>query len=201
MRGTRTAAPLAAVLLAVAGCGGGGTAAATRGAASPTAAVTTAASATPTTATPRPARPRHRHRTATPATTTPASTGSPTPRRTTASPAPRVTRTHRPSPTASPTPAPCADTAKTVALAMRGDGVSGYRFDPTSISVTCGGSIVITNESPDSPHTMTPAHGGFAKTGNVAPNGGTATVRVRYRGTYSFYCSLHPTMTGTVRVT
>jgi plastocyanin len=47
---------------------------------------------------------------------------------------------------------------------------------------------------------MTPTHGGFTGTDNVAP-AMTATVRFSFRGTYGFFCSIHTYMTGTVKVT
>jgi len=47
---------------------------------------------------------------------------------------------------------------------------------------------------------MSPSNGGFAGSGDVNPPNGTANVRFSYRGTYGFYCSIHPYMTGTIKV-
>jgi plastocyanin len=47
---------------------------------------------------------------------------------------------------------------------------------------------------------MSPSHGGFTDSGYVDP-AMTAKVRFSYRGTYGFFCSIHPYMTGTVKVT
>jgi plastocyanin len=76
-----------------------------------------------------------------------------------------------------------------------------FTYAPTDITVACGGAVHITNNSAGGTHNMTPRHGGFTATGNITPTG-TATVRMRFRGSYDFYCSLHPSvMMGTVHVT
>jgi plastocyanin len=49
-------------------------------------------------------------------------------------------------------------------------------------------------------HTFTPVHGGFKDSG-IVNSGQKATVRMSFAGTYKFMCSIHPYMTGTVRVT
>jgi plastocyanin len=47
---------------------------------------------------------------------------------------------------------------------------------------------------------MSPAHGGFTDSGDLEPTMGTS-VRFSYRGTFSFFCSIHTYMTGAVKVT
>ena len=48
-------------------------------------------------------------------------------------------------------------------------------------------------------HTMSPTSGGFSDTAVGAS--GHATVRMSYKGTFSFYCMYHSNMTGKVTVT
>ncbi|MDQ1686450.1 MAG: Cupredoxin-like domain [Frankiaceae bacterium] len=79
------------------------------------------------------------------------------------------------------------------------DSGASYAFAPTSVTVSCGGTVKVTNNSTNE-HTMTPNKGGFTGTSSLAPTM-SATVRFSYRGTYGFYCSIHPYMTGTVKVT
>ncbi|MDQ1694939.1 MAG: Cupredoxin-like domain [Frankiaceae bacterium] len=74
-----------------------------------------------------------------------------------------------------------------------------YRFSSPSITVRCGGSVELTNNS-TATHTFAPEQGGFAASGNIAP-GDSDSVRFFYRGAFGFMCSLHPWMKGTVRVT
>jgi plastocyanin len=74
-----------------------------------------------------------------------------------------------------------------------------YAFSPASLTVTCGGTVKISNNS-TAPHTMSPSHGGFTDSGDVEPTM-TASVRFSYRGTFSFFCSIHPYMTGSVKAT
>jgi len=79
------------------------------------------------------------------------------------------------------------------------DSGTSYAFSPTSVTVDCGGIVKVTNNSTNT-HNMSPSHGGFTGTSNLAPTM-TANVRFSYRGTYGFYCSIHPYMTGSVTVT
>jgi len=74
-----------------------------------------------------------------------------------------------------------------------------YAFSPASVSVACGGTVKVTNNTLTD-HTMSPAHGGFSDSGDV-PAGSMATVRFSYRGTFSFFCTYHSNMTGSVKVT
>lgn len=75
-----------------------------------------------------------------------------------------------------------------------------YAFSPTSLTVSCGGTVHITNNS-TAQHNMSPSDGGFAASDDVNPPNGTTNVRFSYRGTYGFYCTIHPYMTGKVTVT
>jgi plastocyanin len=130
-------------------------------------------------------------------------TTTPTHAATSSAPAPRSSATSHPtvaktSPKPTSTAAsPCPNNTSSTALAMVNSGTE-YAFSPASLSVTCGGTVKITNNSTYA-HTMSPSHGGFSDSGDVEP-AMTASVRFSYRGTFSFFCSIHTYMTGSVKV-
>lgn len=74
-----------------------------------------------------------------------------------------------------------------------------YTFAPSSVSVRCGGTVSVTNDTTTT-HTFSPTSGGFADTGNMSSHS-SRTVRFSYRGTYGFICRIHTYMKGTVHVT
>jgi len=198
MSDRRLPVSLALCAVALAACSGGaGRDVTTAPSGSP---IATASSAAPT-ATPSGTPSK---RPAATATTTP--TAAATRLATTAPPVVRTTTTPRPSATktsAKPTPtstapAACPNNTSATSLTMVNSGAS-YAFSPSSLSVMCGGTVHITNNS-TAPHTMSPSKGGFTGTGTVDP-AMTASVRFSYRGTYGFFCSIHTYMTGTVTVT
>jgi plastocyanin len=199
-RSLRVALAAAAGLLALAACNGGSPHA---GAGSTDSPLGNVASDSPTAATSPTAHavPSAIATTARPAlrtTTAPARTA------TSAPPTPRPTATSHPTvmktsakPTATAATA-CPNNTSSTSLAMVNSGTE-YAFSPASLTVTCGGTVKIANNS-TAPHTMSPSHGGFADSGNVDPTM-TASVRFSYRGTFSFFCNIHSYMTGSVTVT
>jgi plastocyanin len=74
--------------------------------------------------------------------------------------------------------------------------IADFKFDPASISVPVGGSVVWTNNDAQQ-HTATAA--GAFDAGAIQP-GGSATVEFDTAGTFAYICSFHPFMTGTVVV-
>jgi len=74
-----------------------------------------------------------------------------------------------------------------------------YKFSSSSVSIACGGKVVITNNSSGT-HTFSPTHGGFKDSGNMNPSS-TVSVSFFFKGSYGFICSYHSWMTGTVHVT
>ena len=74
--------------------------------------------------------------------------------------------------------------------------ISNFVFGPTSVSVAAGSTVVWTNRDPMG-HTVTGA--GF-DSGELNPG---ATYRHTFdtAGTYTYHCTIHPFMTGTVIVT
>lgn len=80
-----------------------------------------------------------------------------------------------------------------------GDAVSiqGFAFDPAEISVQPGGEVTWTNDDP-APHTVTARDGSF-DSGTIEP-GQTFAVQVDASGAVTYFCQIHPTMEGTIRV-
>lgn len=74
--------------------------------------------------------------------------------------------------------------------------IADFKFDPASINVPVGGSVVWTNNDPQQ-HTATSA--GNFDAGTIQP-GATATVEFKTAGTFTYICSFHPFMMGTVVV-
>jgi plastocyanin len=82
------------------------------------------------------------------------------------------------------------------AAAERTVAIDGVKFDPEAITVQRGDTVIWVNKDPF-PHTAT-AKGVFDSR-ELAP-GKSWTWTARKAGTYSYVCTLHPTMKGTVTV-
>jgi plastocyanin len=74
--------------------------------------------------------------------------------------------------------------------------IGDFMFQPDAIKVPVGGTVTWTNNHTQ-PHTATSA--GNFDTGSIAP-GSSKTITFPTAGTYSYICSFHPFMTGTVVV-
>ena len=88
-----------------------------------------------------------------------------------------------------PSSAPMAAAANTVVI-------SDFKFGPADMHVAVGTTLTFTNDD-DQPHTATSA--GNFDTGAIQP-GASATVTLATAGTFSYACSFHPFMTGTLTV-
>ena len=88
------------------------------------------------------------------------------------------------------------DVAATVASGSGAVGIADFKFDPPTVNVPVGGSVVWTNNDTQ-PHTATSA--GNFDAGAIQP-GATATVKFKTAGSFTYICSFHPFMTGTVVV-
>ncbi|HZX55630.1 MAG TPA: cupredoxin family copper-binding protein [Ilumatobacteraceae bacterium] len=75
-------------------------------------------------------------------------------------------------------------------------GIAGFKFGPPQVKVPVGGSVVWKNDDSQA-HTATAA--GTFDAGAIDP-GKTATVVFKTAGTFTYMCSFHPFMTGTVTV-
>jgi amicyanin len=74
--------------------------------------------------------------------------------------------------------------------------IGEFKFEPPEIHVPVGATVTWTNTH-DQPHTATSA--GNFNTGAIQP-GESQTVTFATAGTYSYICSFHPFMNGTVVV-
>ena len=72
-----------------------------------------------------------------------------------------------------------------------------FAFSPSSIQVAVGGSVTWTNNGAE-PHTATANDGSF-DTGELGP-GGSGSASFSQEGSFSYFCSIHPDMTGSVTV-
>jgi plastocyanin len=78
--------------------------------------------------------------------------------------------------------------------------ISGFAFSPQSITVAKGTNVTWTNNDTVT-HTVTGDTGADpGSSGNIAV-GGTYAYVFNTPGTYTYHCSIHPSMTGTITVT
>jgi plastocyanin len=75
-------------------------------------------------------------------------------------------------------------------------GIKDFKFDPAEVQVPVGGSVVWTNNDAQQ-HTAT-SSGNF-DAGAIQP-GTSATVQFTTAGSFTYICSFHPFMMGTVVV-
>jgi YVTN family beta-propeller protein len=89
-------------------------------------------------------------------------------------------------------PAATAPVAGTVAVS-----IGKFAFAPDSITVKAGQTVTFTNNDPVA-HTSTSADGGW-DSGDIPP-GGSFKATLQQPGTYTYHCSIHPFMQGTLIV-
>ncbi len=68
-------------------------------------------------------------------------------------------------------------------------------FSPSPVTIAAGGSVTWTNND-NTAHTST---GGSWNSGSIAP-GGKFTMSFPTAGSFTYHCTIHPGMTGTVTV-
>jgi plastocyanin len=91
-------------------------------------------------------------------------------------------------------PAPAA--APAVVAGAATVTMADFSFSPATVTVNEGDTVNWTNSGPDEPHTAT---GDGFDTGEVAV-GSSASATFSQAGDFPYVCTLHPEMTGTVRV-
>jgi len=84
------------------------------------------------------------------------------------------------------------DSADTVTISI--DGFAFSEPDP----LAAGGTVTVTNND-STTHTWTSSDGGFDSSG-ISP-GESFEFTFEEAGTYSYFCNIHPTMTGSITVT
>jgi plastocyanin len=76
-------------------------------------------------------------------------------------------------------------------------GIQEFTFAPTTLTVPVGTTVTWTNHD-EEPHTVTSATGAFRSAG--LSNEETFSQTFTHRGTYQYFCALHPHMKATVIV-
>jgi plastocyanin len=76
--------------------------------------------------------------------------------------------------------------------------ISRMQFVPATIRVKAGEQVTWVNNEP-MPHTVTSQNNGLLASDRLG-RGSTFTHTFKQPGTYTYYCALHPSMTGTVIV-
>ena len=76
--------------------------------------------------------------------------------------------------------------------------ISDFKFTPGALTVKQGARIIVMNHDTTA-HTATADNGNSFDTGNIH-SGSSATFTLSKVGTYSYHCSIHPFMHGTVIV-
>ena len=79
--------------------------------------------------------------------------------------------------------------------------IKNFAFDPSSLTVKSGTVVTWTNQD-GAPHTIASDTGspvGF--TSDSISSGASYSFTFTQPGTYTYYCSIHPTMKGTIIVT
>jgi amicyanin len=74
--------------------------------------------------------------------------------------------------------------------------IGNFTFGPQEVKVKAGTTVTWTNED-DIPHTVVSPNGFRSK---VMDTDGTYSFKFTTPGTYKYFCSLHPHMTGTIVV-
>lgn len=100
-----------------------------------------------------------------------------------------------PAPTQAPTAAPSA--AATAAGEENAIAIRDFAFNPGDL-VTTGGKVTWTNAD-DAPHTVTFDDSSLQSSGNLA-KGQTFSATFAGTATYSYKCTIHPSMTGKITV-
>jgi plastocyanin len=89
-------------------------------------------------------------------------------------------------------PAPSGEAVRSAKVEMQ-----DFSFEPPTVTVQVGGKVTWQNEG-DAPHTATADDDSF-DTGNVE-SGKLQSENFKTAGTFSYICTIHPEMTGTVEV-
>jgi 3',5'-cyclic-AMP phosphodiesterase len=84
--------------------------------------------------------------------------------------------------------------------ALRPVSISNFTFTPAALTVRAGEEVTWVNED-DAPHTVVGADPGSPLKSPALDTGDKYSAKLTQPGTYKYFCSLHPHMTGAVTVT
>lgn len=84
--------------------------------------------------------------------------------------------------------------------ANQGVTIDNFAFSPATVTVNVGDTVTWTNaEGGGIPHTATSDTGAF-DTGSIPDGASSTAITFSTAGTFSYHCTIHPTMLGTVVV-
>ena len=95
-------------------------------------------------------------------------------------------------------PAAAAAPASSGSTAPDAITIRNFSFAPTAVTVAPGATVTVTNKDQVA-HTITSATGGF-DTGDIGPGQSGTFTAPKTPGRYSYICSIHQYMTGTLVV-
>lgn len=98
----------------------------------------------------------------------------------------------------SPAPAANQNTVSNQNAGQTAVTIQGMAFDKNNLTVSVGTTVTWTNQD-SVPHTVTSDNGLF-DSGNFT-KGQSYSFTFTKEGTYTYHCTVHPSMTGTVTVT
>jgi plastocyanin len=78
--------------------------------------------------------------------------------------------------------------------------ISGFEYKPSTITIKKGDSVTFTNED-SAPHNVAPEKGAKFTASDRILKGKSATVIFKTTGDQSYFCEMHPSMKGMVKVT
>ena len=107
-----------------------------------------------------------------------------------------TTPTPTPTPPAAPSPSP-GPPAVNITMPIGASDLKDTAYAPNPLTVTVGTVVTFVNNDTTT-HDATAVTGGFA-TGPIFA-GRSATVTLATAGTFQYFCTIHPGMTGTLRV-
>lgn len=99
-------------------------------------------------------------------------------------------------PAPAPTPTPVSTSVEIGAGASTA-GAAAFGMNPLTIAT---GTTVIWRNTDVTAHTATSDSAGLFNTGNIGPNGGSASATFNTAGTVHYHCAIHPGMVGTIVV-
>jgi plastocyanin len=103
-------------------------------------------------------------------------------------------------PTSTAAPAGTTSSNSSVAQVKISETNDKYGFAPATLTVTKGTRVEWSNAS-DAPHTVTSDSGTTLASSIISPSGGTFDFTFTQPGTYTYHCTVHPYMKGTIVVT
>ncbi|HEU4783313.1 MAG TPA: plastocyanin/azurin family copper-binding protein [Ktedonobacterales bacterium] len=103
-------------------------------------------------------------------------------------------------PTSTAAPAGTTSYNSSVAQVKISETNDKYGFAPATLTVAKGTRVEWSNAS-DAPHTVTSDSGTTLASNIISPSGGTFDFTFTQPGTYTYHCTVHPYMKGSIVVT